>query len=143
MPEIDRPLTEIVNAFPPIQEVDRVEQEQNFKQQHLNIALDQFAISNSYHTKAVVANYISTSLVISAVTAVLATAAFSHAFGDYNDTKAVSLSLCLASYILATCGKIFSEKMTEFRLLSQINIDLANGRDITHITKFVDPKTAS
>lgn len=115
----------------------QIEQSQNFKQQYLNTGLGLIKESNSYNSRAVVANYISQSLVISA----WATAAFAEALGGYNDKYAVSLSLYLCSYIPIAFQKFFNEKTAELRSQAQSNIDLANGREITHVVKFVDPTT--
>lgn len=111
-----------------------LEQNQNF-QERLNNAVDLLAKSNSYHTKAKVANYISHSLTLSA----WATAAFADALGGYNDKYVISLSLFLASFIPSAFQRFFEEKTTELRALSQQNIDLAHGRNIIQLTRFVDP----
>ena len=115
--------------------MSQIEQSQNFNQQHLNTALGLIKESNSYGTKAVVAGYISHSLVISA----WATAVFAKALGRYNDEAAISISLYLCSYIPSAFQTFFHAKVTELRSQIQSNIDLANGREITHIEKFVDP----
>lgn len=115
-------------------------QESNlYSQKRLDLAIGQIAASNHYRAMAVTAQHISHSL----IGAAFLTALFSQACYGYNDKYAVSLSLFISSSIPKAFEYFFSQKMAGLRSQAQSNIDLANGRKITHLGKFTDPTISS